>query len=247
MDLKKILQVIIIFVLAFFSFKYTKDVYRVLNNNRLQVVKQEVAVLTEKKQAILDSIEYKKTDEFVEEFARNELDMIKPNEELFVIVKGEEVLNTKYLDLSDNNKSSNYSLSYSDDNNLNIGDNMQGSNSKRKKRGNFLVNLFFNTNNNINTEEYEILANNEVAKEDFINNINNSNEGNVAGDTDNTTDIDYGSNIDSVKDYDLDNQGEKSEVETIKDTIQVTDSISDSYAEVVQDKSNFSLWLEFLL
>lgn len=57
------------------------------NRNRLRELEQEVAVLDEKSKKINESIEYKKTDQFVEEFARDELNLVKPGEDVIVVAK----------------------------------------------------------------------------------------------------------------------------------------------------------------
>lgn len=55
------------------------------SRDRLVFLDAEVTELRTKKEGIEDSIEYKRTDAFVEDFARNELNLIKPGEDVVVI------------------------------------------------------------------------------------------------------------------------------------------------------------------
>lgn len=50
-------------------------------------MKNEVASLEGKKASLENSINYKKSNEYIEEQARNELNLIKPNEKVFVAPK----------------------------------------------------------------------------------------------------------------------------------------------------------------
>jgi len=95
MEYKKVFKIILISIIIGFSLNINYDTFKILSNNRLQLLKNEVKVLENKKQDILNSIEYKKTNTFVEEFARNELHMIKPNEDVYIAVKnGQSVLSS---------------------------------------------------------------------------------------------------------------------------------------------------------
>jgi len=53
--------------------------------NRLREVEKEVKDLEDNSNKIKASIEYKKTDTFVEDFARDELNLIKPGEDILVV------------------------------------------------------------------------------------------------------------------------------------------------------------------
>ena len=55
------------------------------SKDRLDQVKNEVAVLEEDKKKIEEEIEFKKTDEYIEEKARNDLNLIKPGEKVYVV------------------------------------------------------------------------------------------------------------------------------------------------------------------
>jgi TusA-related sulfurtransferase len=59
------------------------------SKNRLDEINGEVAALDKEKQEIEKEIEYKKTDDYVEEKARNELNLIKPGEKVYVVVENE--------------------------------------------------------------------------------------------------------------------------------------------------------------
>jgi cell division protein FtsB len=55
------------------------------SSQRLEDLKTEVSKLETKRSKMEDIIEYKKTDEFIEERARNALNLIKPGEKVFVM------------------------------------------------------------------------------------------------------------------------------------------------------------------
>jgi cell division protein FtsB len=52
---------------------------------RMRDLENEVAGLQNKKKELEESIEYKKTEEYIEEKARNDLNLIKPGENIYVI------------------------------------------------------------------------------------------------------------------------------------------------------------------
>lgn len=52
---------------------------------RMNDLESEVRGLSSKKKALEESIEYKKTEEYIEEKARNDLNLIKPGENVYVI------------------------------------------------------------------------------------------------------------------------------------------------------------------
>ena len=54
-------------------------------NKRLSDLKEEVKSLQDKKVELEGDIEYKKTNEYIEEKARNDLNLIKPGETIYVI------------------------------------------------------------------------------------------------------------------------------------------------------------------
>jgi len=56
------------------------------SGKRLEDLKKEVRALVMKKAELERSIEYKKTGEYVEERARNDLNLVKPGEKVYVIV-----------------------------------------------------------------------------------------------------------------------------------------------------------------
>ncbi|HOD01219.1 MAG TPA: septum formation initiator family protein [bacterium] len=77
-------------VLLLVSFGFIKSSFDVLQSkNRLDEINGEVAALDKEKQEIEKEIEYKKTDDYVEEKARNELNLIKPGEKVYVVVENE--------------------------------------------------------------------------------------------------------------------------------------------------------------
>lgn len=80
----------LLFALATINFtRTTLDILK--SSQRLEDVNKELTVLGAKKTDLERSINYAKTDEFVEEKARNELNMVKPNEKVFVVQKNDQV------------------------------------------------------------------------------------------------------------------------------------------------------------
>jgi cell division protein FtsB len=55
-------------------------------SKRLTVLKQEVDLLKEQRDQLEEDIDYKQTEEYIEERARNDLNLVKPDEKIFVIV-----------------------------------------------------------------------------------------------------------------------------------------------------------------
>lgn len=82
----KYVALIVLFALA--SVNFTKTALEIVNNSkRLDSLHYEVSSLKQEK-ADLDSIvAYKQTDQYVEEKARNDLNMIKPGEKVYVLEK----------------------------------------------------------------------------------------------------------------------------------------------------------------
>lgn len=103
MNRKDIIHLVLAIVFIGISINVTITTINIFKNtNRLKELEKEVVLLEEEKDQIQSSIEYKKTNEYVEDFARNELNMVKPGEEVFVVVKtgnninsGTEITNLK--------------------------------------------------------------------------------------------------------------------------------------------------------
>lgn len=85
---KYVIGIIFFLVLTIFSVKSSFDVLK--SKERLDKLDSEVAVLEENKKKIEEEIEFKKTDDYIEEKARNELNLIKPGERVYVVKGGEE-------------------------------------------------------------------------------------------------------------------------------------------------------------
>ena len=74
----------ILFVVA--SVNFTKTTLEIVKSSRrLDELRSEVADMDAEKAALQKDIEYKKTDAYVEEKARNDLNMAKEGEKLFVV------------------------------------------------------------------------------------------------------------------------------------------------------------------
>lgn len=85
---KYILGIIFFAVLSINTIKSALNVLK--SKDRLDRVNEEVAVLENQKRQIEEEIEFKKTDEYVEEKARNDLNLIKPGERVYVVKSAEE-------------------------------------------------------------------------------------------------------------------------------------------------------------
>lgn len=69
------------------SINFIRTAYSILkSSSRLDDLEDEVSQMETKRDRLLAEIEEKKTPEFIEEKARNELNMIKPGERLIVFV-----------------------------------------------------------------------------------------------------------------------------------------------------------------
>jgi len=81
----------ILFILA--SINFTRTALEILENSkRLDSLSQEVGDMEEEKKEYTNSVAYKKTDEYVEEKARDDLSMIRPGEKVYVIPQEFKVL-----------------------------------------------------------------------------------------------------------------------------------------------------------
>lgn len=77
----------ILFVIASINFIRT-TVSVVQSSKRLDELETDISALEKAKTGLAADIEYRKTDEFVEEKARNELNLIKPGEQVYVLPNG---------------------------------------------------------------------------------------------------------------------------------------------------------------
>ena len=76
----------IFFILA--SVNFTRTALQIVENSkRLDELSQEVSGLEKEKEELTEAVAYKKTDEYIEEKARNDLSLIKPGEKVYVIPK----------------------------------------------------------------------------------------------------------------------------------------------------------------
>lgn len=80
-------HIILSIMLIIASVNITKTVYDILQSSkRLGVIENEVIALEETKGSLEKTIDYKKSDEFVAEKARNDLNLVLPGEKVYVIV-----------------------------------------------------------------------------------------------------------------------------------------------------------------
>jgi len=80
----------VLFILASINFVRT-GVEILENSKRLDDLSQEVNEMDLNKKDLEESVQYKKTEEYIEERARNDLSMIKPGEKVYVLSQPEAV------------------------------------------------------------------------------------------------------------------------------------------------------------
>jgi len=85
---KYILGTTLLFVVSISLIKSSLFVFK--SKGRLDDVKNEISQLESEKKNIEEEIEYKKTEEYIEEKAREDLNLIKPGEKVYIVV-GEDV------------------------------------------------------------------------------------------------------------------------------------------------------------
>lgn len=107
---KYILGTVIFLVLSFSFIKSSMHVLK--SRERLDDVNREVALLEQQKIEMERDIEYRKSDEYIEQKARDELNLIKPNEKVYVVSGGEsvekDVLSESSIREEDEKKDSNW-------------------------------------------------------------------------------------------------------------------------------------------
>ena len=80
---KHILLSLFLIISSAFFFRTTFTLYK--HVRRLEDLEQEVKDLYNKKTMLEESVAYKESDEYIEESARNDLSLIKPGEDVFVV------------------------------------------------------------------------------------------------------------------------------------------------------------------
>jgi len=101
----------VVFILL--SVTFIKSSFDVLKSkDRLDELNKEVEILEKEKLEIEREISYKKTNEYVEEKARNDLNLIKPGEKVYVVMGGdgpsENVLSESDVRLESGDEKSNW-------------------------------------------------------------------------------------------------------------------------------------------
>ena len=84
-ETRYIIGAVILLIISVVFIKSSFDVLK--SKERLDEINSELSSLNEEKEKIEKEIEYKQTDEYVEEKARNELNLIKPGEKVYVVVE----------------------------------------------------------------------------------------------------------------------------------------------------------------
>jgi cell division protein FtsB len=84
-ETRYIIGAVILLIISVVFIKSSFDVLK--SKERLDEINSELSSLNEEKEKIEKEIEYKQTDGYVEEKARNELNLIKPGEKVYVVVE----------------------------------------------------------------------------------------------------------------------------------------------------------------
>lgn len=82
-DLKFLLVSIVLLTASFSFVRNTRNTIQ--NNKRFEEMREEVSRLNREKAELQEDLAFQESDEFIEQEARNRLNMVKPNEELFVL------------------------------------------------------------------------------------------------------------------------------------------------------------------
>jgi cell division protein FtsL len=81
---KYIIGTVVLFVVSISLIKSSIQVFK--SKGRLDDVQTELSRLESEKKRLEDEIAYKQTDEYIEEKAREDLNLIKPGEKVYVVV-----------------------------------------------------------------------------------------------------------------------------------------------------------------
>ena len=82
-------HIILSILLIIATVNFTRTIFNILESSkRLTNTKTEVLSLETKRTELESELEYKKTIEFIEEKARNELNLKKPGEDVFIAPEG---------------------------------------------------------------------------------------------------------------------------------------------------------------
>ena len=83
---KKVRYILGSILLIFLSVSFVRSTFKVIKSSgRLDEVNEEVRDLEAEKTRLEKEIEYKSTEEYIEEKARNELNLVKPGEKVYVV------------------------------------------------------------------------------------------------------------------------------------------------------------------
>jgi cell division protein FtsB len=104
-NLKQFKYVLITALLFVLSAGFIKSTLSILKSKeRLDDVQKEVASMQKQVKDLNADIEYKKTDVYIEEKARNDLNLIKPGEQVYVVVdSGKNTSSAEVLGTQSNN------------------------------------------------------------------------------------------------------------------------------------------------
>lgn len=102
--------IVLSILLTLATINFTRTAFEILENSkRLETLSQEVKVLEDQKAQLQSEVDYKRTDAYIEEKARNELSLIKPGEKVYIMpedlrdsVNSHEVLGASLEQLANN-------------------------------------------------------------------------------------------------------------------------------------------------
>jgi cell division protein DivIC len=86
LDKSNIKYILASIILLIASISFIKTTFQIMkSSSRLETLKNEVYELEIKKADLRKEISYQKTDEYIEREARNKLNMVRPNELVYVV------------------------------------------------------------------------------------------------------------------------------------------------------------------
>lgn len=82
----RLIKILIILGGLLLIIKLSRDILRLLKaGEQLKLAQEQVQLLEEEKQALLEKYQYYQSDEFIEEEARNKLNMARPGETIVIL------------------------------------------------------------------------------------------------------------------------------------------------------------------
>ncbi len=83
---RKVIKIIVILIGILLIIKLSRDILRLLKSGeQVKLAQDQVQLLEEEKQVLLEKYQYYQSDEFIEEEARNKLNMARPGETIVIL------------------------------------------------------------------------------------------------------------------------------------------------------------------